>query len=314
LFVLQMAIVACLTDLGVSPKVSYGHSVGEVAAATCAGGLTLEQGIQVIHARSQMQETTVPILADIRSQGFILEIAAINAPNAITVSGSQEGIEAFARAVKGKGLPAKILDLDYGFHSPLMDPIESGILKKLDGLQPRKSEHIYVSTVTGKAMDAVGLDPDYWWQNIRKPVLFKNAGEEAFELGCRIFVEIGPRSLFRSNLNETFREQSEAISTIETLKQPISKNAISVDKASQDGRHIELAALSTFAAGGVRPKIGNDDVPHLELPTYPWQNLASPLTQTPLIGAIILMATISRCFAIIRSTEKSLCQVLAMLR
>ena len=287
LFVLQMAIVACLTELGVSPKVSYGHSVGEVAAATCAGGLTLEQGIQVIHARSQMQETTrgqgkmaaggisvedaTPILADIRSKGLLIEVAAINAPNAITVSGSQEAVETFARTIKSKDLPAKVLDLDYGFHSPLMDPIESGIIKKLDGLVPSKSDHIYVSTVTGKALDATSLDPDYWWQNIRKPVLFQSAGEAAFDLGCRIFIEVGPRSLFRSNLNETLREQSETISTLETLKQSINKNAISIEKASDDGRHLELAALSAFAAGARRPKLDIGDVAHLELPKYPWQ-------------------------------------------
>ncbi|MEP1442334.1 MAG: type I polyketide synthase [Hyphomicrobiales bacterium] len=296
LFVLQMAIVACLTELGISPKVSYGHSVGEVAAATCSGGLTLEQGIKVIHARSQMQETTrgqgkmavgglsaedaAPILADIRSKGLILELAAINAPNAITVSGSQEGIEAFARTIKGKGLPAKVLDLDYGFHSPLMDPIESGILKKLDGLKPSKSAHIYVSTVTGNALDATTLDADYWWQNIRKPVLFQSAAEEAFGLGCRIFIEVGPRSLFRSNLNETLREEAETISTVETLRQPIKKSAIALDKAPDEGRHIELAALSAFAAGAIRPKAANSNIPHLELPMYPWQkkNFRAPDT------------------------------------
>ena len=287
LFVLQMAIVACLTELGVSPKVSYGHSVGEVAAATCAGGLTLEQGIQVIHARSQMQETTrgqgkmaaggisvedaAPILADIRSKGLLLEVAAINGPNAITVSGSKEAVEMFARTIKSREMPAKVLDLDYGFHSPLMDSIESGILKKLDGLTPSKSDHIYVSTVTGKALDATALDPDYWWQNIRKPVLFQSASEAAFGLGCRIFIEVGPRSLFRSNLNETLREQSETISTLETLKQPITKNVIAAEKISDDGRHLELAALSAFAAGATRPTVDVGDVAHLELPKYPWQ-------------------------------------------
>ncbi|MEP3629887.1 MAG: SDR family NAD(P)-dependent oxidoreductase, partial [Hyphomicrobiales bacterium] len=287
LFVLQMAIVACLSKLGLSPKVSYGHSVGEVAAATCAGGLTLEQGIQVIHARSQMQETTrgqgkmaaggisvedaAPILADIRSKGLLIEVAAINGPNAITVSGSQEAIEMFARTIKSKELPAKVLDLDYGFHSPLMDSIESGILKKLDGLTPTKSDHIYVSTVTGKALDAATLDPDYWWQNIRKPVLFQSASEAAFDLGCRIFIEVGPRSLFRSNLNETLREQSETISALETLKQPITRNVIAAERTSDDGRHLELAALSAFAAGATRPKLDMSDVAHLELPKYPWQ-------------------------------------------
>lgn len=288
LFILQMAVVECLRQLGVVPKVSYGHSVGEVAAATASGGLTLEQGIEVIYARSQMQETTrgqgkmavgglaaedaSSLLADIRSEGHTLEIAAINAPSAITVSGTQDGIEAFARAVKSKRLPAKILDLDYGFHSPLMDPIESGILKRLKSLEPTSGDHIFVSTVTGQSLDTKELKADYWWRNIRKPVLFQEASEEAFGLGCRIFVEVGPRSLFRANLNETLREESEPVSIVETLKQPTKRNVLAKDVMSDKGKHIELAALTTFAAGVRIPKGDLDHTPHMELPKYPWQH------------------------------------------
>lgn len=290
LFTLQVTIVACLKELGITPQISFGHSVGEIAAATTAGALTIEQGIRVIHARSQQQETTrgkgkmavgglsendaEMILSEIRSTGHIITIAAVNAPNAVTVSGEVEAIENFVRTIKKRGLPGKILDLDYGFHCPLMNPIESGIRRQLKDLEPVKTRHTFISTVTGKPVDGATLNADYWWRNIKEPVCFQSATEEAFDLGCRIFIEIGPRALFRSNLRDTLSERSEIVAIIDTLKQNLQTPTIKTEPNVELGKHCELAALRAIAAGA-RYKVESKPsaaINHLTLPGYPWQN------------------------------------------
>src|SRR5262249_45356558 len=58
LLVLQVATVTALNVLGLSPALTIGHSVGEIAAAWCAGALDLESAIRVVLARSQRQEIT----------------------------------------------------------------------------------------------------------------------------------------------------------------------------------------------------------------------------------------------------------------
>lgn len=290
LFVLQMAVTACLKDLDITPHASFGHSVGEVAAATISGALSLEQGIHVIHARSQQQEKTrgkgkmavgalsklvaEPLLADLRSKNHILAIAAINAPEAITVSGDVAGIEAFARQVKKIGKGVKVLDLDYGFHCPLMDPIESGVMQALRDLKPAKTDHTFISTVTGKVASGETLTAHYWWRNIREPVNFQGGSEEAYNLGCRLFIEIGPRSLFRSNLRDTFSEKSEQVTVIETLKLQARQKASRSDKPNAQGRHLELATLKAIASGA-ETSIKADHSSgafDIRLPGYPWQN------------------------------------------
>lgn len=290
LFTLHVTIAACLKDLGIMPDISFGHSVGEIAAATVSGALSIDQGIRVIHARSQQQETTrgkgkmavgglssrdaEPILSDIRSSGKIITCAAINAPNSITVSGEIDAVERFVLTVKSLKLPAKVLDLDYGFHCPLMDPIESGIRKQLSDLAPTRTNHAFISTVTGKAIDGTALNADYWWRNIRQPVLFKESAEEAFEMGCRVFIEIGPRALFRSYLRDIFNDRSETITTIETLKQTIQTSALQKHSSLELGKHCELAALKAIASGANYQSVtkSDDNKNHITLPSYPWQN------------------------------------------
>ena len=298
LFILQIAIAACLKDLGIEARVCFGHSVGEIAAATIAGALTIEQGIRVIHARSQQQETTrgrgrmavstlskaeaEPILADIRSSGHVIALAANNAPRAITVSGEHAAIEAFVLVAKQRGFAGKILDLDYGFHCPLMDPVESGIRRALADLRPTKSAGTFISTVTGKTCAGNKLTADYWWRNIREPVRFMEAAQEAFDQGARIFIEIGPRALFRNNLRETFSDASETIAIIETLKQPARASALNTEDAER-GRHCELAALTAMASGAM-PPVKARKFPaerHITLPGYPWQNRAYRRESSP---------------------------------
>ncbi|MEO1066802.1 MAG: beta-ketoacyl synthase N-terminal-like domain-containing protein, partial [Pseudomonadota bacterium] len=296
LFLLQIAVARSLGDIGIVPHACFGHSVGEVAASVVAGALSLKQGIKVIHARSQQQETTrgkgkmavgalsaadaETVLSTVRKDGHTIALAAINADTSVTVSGDVEGIEKFAKAVKAGGRPSKVLDLDYGFHCALMDPIESGLKDQLSDLRPGKSHHAFISTVDGAQLQGEALDGTYWWRNIREPVLFQKAVEQAYDIGCRIFIEIGPRALFRSNVKDVLSDKSEAITFIDTLKQ---KSGSDPQSQSLIGHHIELAALAAMSSGAQHQaaKAQTTDLPlHITLPSYPWQNKTFKVEQS----------------------------------
>lgn len=59
LFAVQAGVVAALAARGIEPAAVMGHSVGEVAAAYCAGTLSRSQACQVVAARSRAQAVTV---------------------------------------------------------------------------------------------------------------------------------------------------------------------------------------------------------------------------------------------------------------
>ncbi|MBE9603269.1 SDR family NAD(P)-dependent oxidoreductase [Acetobacteraceae bacterium H6797] len=219
LFVTQVGISATLRAAGIEPGMVLGHSVGEVAAAHAAGALDLAQAARLIVARSAAQHATrgtgrmaaigasaeeIAPLLDAHGPG--LEIAAINAPRAVTVAGPAQAIEALAAAADRARFSAVALDLDYAFHSAAMDPVKARLLAALKGLAPRESAIPFLSSVTGQAKPGEALDAAYWWDNLRQVVRFREVVATAASEGARLFIEIGSNAILQSYLRETLRE------------------------------------------------------------------------------------------------------------
>lgn len=65
------------------------------------------------------------------------------------------------------------------------------LLSELADLRPRTAETVFISTVTGAALDTAILDGEYWFANLRQPPLIGHAVRWAYEHGYRAFVESG---------------------------------------------------------------------------------------------------------------------------
>ena len=278
LFALQVALTTCLREQGIHPKAVCGHSVGEVAAAWAAGALDLEQAIRVICMRSVAQgltrgtgrmaavalsEAAMKDMLVAMGAGLDVEIAGINSPGNITISGNLPDLERIGAQLEAKGIFFRLLDLDYAFHSRQMDPIESRLLESLAGLAPSVAESaIFVSTVTGDVLDGAVLDSDYWWRNVRQPVRFAEATTKLVELGCRVFVEIGPHAILQRYIGESLKAAKVDGRVLPTLRKN-DDGWVRVQEATQRVRL--LAGKPTLAA--CFPVPGR----HVSLPNYPWQ-------------------------------------------
>ncbi len=276
LFAIQVAITRLLALAGVKPAVTTGHSVGEIAAAWAAGALGLEQAIEVICARSKAQALTrgsgrmaalgmteqaaQELIAELQLD---IEIAGINSPGGITLSGNLEELQHVQHAVEPQGTFFRLLDLDYAFHSRQMDPIEGHLRQWLQGLQPTTAEGaIFVSTVTGDVLAGDQLDAGYWWRNVREPVRFAQAVEKAAELGCRVFVEIGPHAILQRYITDTLAAAKYAGRVLSTLRR------------GDDGpQRLEEAALRCLlqSESALLADVFGSAPRHADLPTYPWQ-------------------------------------------
>ncbi|QQK64601.1 SDR family NAD(P)-dependent oxidoreductase [Cobetia sp. cqz5-12] len=289
LFALQVAVTEWLIERGIRPAAVTGHSVGEVAAAWASGALTLEQATRVIFQRSYHQGRTRGTGAMMavglgecemrewleQPQWASLSLAGINGPRGTTLAGQRELLEALSKELSAQGTFARVLGLDYAFHSPAMDPIKPGLLESLDGLTPRATHTPFISTVTGSVIAGEQLDARYWWENIRQPVMFEAAvtslvnwhaeTEENAALGRhRLLVEIGAHPILRSYLNDILKARSEEAPAGQVL-------------ASLDRRHAGVDALEhlrgrVLVSGAVDitelfPVAGQ----FVELPGYPWQ-------------------------------------------
>lgn len=276
LFALQVALTVALRELGIAPDAVAGHSVGEVAAAWAAGALALDEAVRIICTRSAAQGLTrgagrmaavsMPeadmhaLLAE--GRWLDLEIAGINSPDNLTLSGPLEQLEALAVVAKQRGIACRLLDLDYAFHSRCMDPVEESVVQSLAGfapLHPRTAT--FVSTVTGDVFSG-SLDAAYWWDNVRQPVQFAPAICRLIELGCRTFVEISPHAILQRYLKECLAAAEVKGQVLSSLL----KSDDGIDRIQELALRLHLLA-SCDTLQSFFPAVGR----FVDLPSYPWQ-------------------------------------------
>ena len=279
LFALQAAAADTLRERGLEPSVVVGHSVGEVAAAYAAGHYDRERAVRLILARSASQEfsrgtgkmAVLHVSAE-DAQRFLdglgakaIEIAAINSPTSVTLVGPADPLADMLKAAESAGLAGQILDIEYPFHSRIMDDARAQLHAELADLTASPGKTLFISTVDATPLDAAALDAEYWWRNVRMPVLFSDAIRRAAAQGAGVFIEIGPRAVLRSYLDQTLRAAGATYAIVPTFSRQ--------DKASVDALATSFATAITRGARfdatrafGPRPPAGWRHLPH-----YAWQ-------------------------------------------
>ncbi|MGE7990784.1 SDR family NAD(P)-dependent oxidoreductase [Pseudomonas sp. NPDC089554] len=232
LFAVQVAVTRVLAAQGVQPVAVVGHSVGEVAAAWACGALSLEDATQVIYHRSRLQgltrgggqmsavglggEATARLLVELGLADRLV-VAGENSARGATVAGAVEALQTLEQALGERQVFVRRLGLDYAFHSPAMDAIEQQVLSDLAHIRPRTTRLPFYSTVTGTVLDGPRLDSQYWWQNIRFPVLFQGAMDALVAQGLNVFVEVGPHPILRGYVADALAQRGQPGQVIATL-------------------------------------------------------------------------------------------------
>ncbi|QWF71623.1 acyltransferase domain-containing protein [Methylomonas paludis] len=232
LFAIQVGITQMLRSKGLMPTAVAGHSVGEVPAAWAAGALSLEAAVEIIYQRSRWQSVTKgsgamtavrldhpEVISLLEASGLVsaIVIAGFNSHRGVTLSGDTAALAKFETFLTGQNIVHRRLALDYAFHSAAMDPIEAGVTSSLANLQPVNGPIPFYSTVTGAKLETTELGAEYWWHNIRKPVMFKQAINQMLADGLNIFIEIGPHSVLRSYINDSLHHAGHEGRIISTL-------------------------------------------------------------------------------------------------
>ena len=277
LFAVQVALTRTLERRGIRPIAVCGHSVGEVAAAWASGALTLEQAVRVIHARSSYQGRTrghgcmtavsasadqIAEMLDALRLDERLTIAALNAASAVTLAGDNEAMTLLESALAQARIAYQRLALDYAFHSPAMDPIHTGLVDALSGLEMRAAGLPMYSSVTGNRIGPNAIDAAYWWRNIREPVNFHAAIQTMIDAGINTFVEIGPRAVLTSYLGEITKPLGAAAFVLPSLT-----------RKEADGARLSELTIELELSGGLvgLPRLFPVPGRCVDLPRYSWQ-------------------------------------------
>ena len=271
---LQIGLVELWKSWGIVPTRVVGHSVGEVAAAYCAGALSLADTVQVIYHRSRLQDTTAGhgrmLAAGITPQearqmiGDLADrvhITAINSPGLVTLGGDTAPLELIGARLEREGRFMRWLKVNYAFHTHQMDPIHEELLASLASIKPQAGHIPFLSTVTGGLFPGEQLDATYWWHNVRRTVLFEPAITKSIQTGSTVFLEVGAHPSMQSSLNECLTAQGVEGHVLHSLTRKTDESSSLLTNLAQ----LHIGSIDIDWSG-----VNQSSGQRVELPTYPW--------------------------------------------
>ena len=219
LWAVMVSLAAVWQAAGVVPDAVIGHSQGEIAAATVAGVLSLQDAARVVAVRSAalaalagtggMMSVAEPegrARARLAAWAGRLSVAAVNGPAAVVVSGDGAALEELAAACAAEGMRTRRVEVDYASHCAQVEAVREDIITGLAGITPGRARVPLWSTVTGRPEDGTGLDGGYWYANLREPVRFAPVAAAVAGPGCAAFIEVSPHPVLAAGLAETLDE------------------------------------------------------------------------------------------------------------
>jgi len=276
IFVFEYALAQLWMSWGIQPSAMLGHSVGEFAAATVAGALTLRDATMLIAARGRliqglpggaMLAVRVPEteLRKILPGG--LSLAAINSPSSCVVSGPLSAIQAFERELAEHGIGSRRLTTSHAFHSSMMEPALGPFGERLRSIRMGSPAIPYVSSLTGNWIRETDLsDSQYWVRHLREPVRLSDGLWLLLREANRIFLEAGPGKALSSSVREHHKPGF-----------PIPKSVASLPEVSPQRNAYEslLSALGSLWVAGLQPDwralYSGEQRLRVPLPTYPFE-------------------------------------------
>lgn len=201
-----------LQAAGVKPDFTIGHSLGEYSALVASGVLAFEDGVQIVHERGLFMNEAVPagqgamaailgLEADalkevtdlVTEQGDIVQLANLNCPGQIVISGTKQGVEIACEKAKEAGAKRAIpLVVSGPFHSELMRPAASNLEKALDSLDMHDTDIPVISNVTASPVTVAVEMKELLVQQLYSPVRFEESIRALLDLGVDTFIECGP--------------------------------------------------------------------------------------------------------------------------
>ncbi|MCA1321367.1 ACP S-malonyltransferase [Bacillus tianshenii] len=208
----SISILEKLKEAGIKADYVAGHSLGEYSALVAAGSISFEDAVQTVHLRGKFMEEAVPagkgtmaavlgldeavlqeVTEQVTSNIAPVQLANLNCPGQIVISGSTEGVQAASELAKEKGAKRVIpLVVSGPFHSSLMQPAAEKLAAALKTIDVKNTEIPVIANVDAHEMQEQADINEKLVQQLYSPVRWEQSVERMIELGVDTFIEVGP--------------------------------------------------------------------------------------------------------------------------
>jgi len=224
IFTTSVAILRVLEqqglDLAAAPMAA-GLSLGEYTALWCAGALDFADGVRLVRLRGEaMQDASertpsgmaslmgatpeqAASLAEVGSQVGICQVANLNAPGQIILSGELAALDAAEAVARDHGVRrVRRLVVAGGFHSECMRPAADRLATALTEVEIRQPRIPVVSNVSAEPVTGPEQIKEFLARQVCSPVLWERSIRWAIEQGHTNFLEPGPGTVLAGILRK----------------------------------------------------------------------------------------------------------------
>ena len=223
LFVHGLACVSILRELVGDFPVggAAGLSLGEMTAHAAAGTFDFASGLKLVQKRSEFmdeacEKTSGGMAAMIgAAENEVRQLAAdedvdianINAPGQIVISGELAKVEAAIGVAKEYGIRrATMLNVAGAYHSRLMESAYQKLGELLVDVEMHLPRFPVISNVTGEEVKTLPEIRRTLQDQVTSTVRWLDCTQRLFELGCDFFIELGPGGVLAGLLRRTRKD------------------------------------------------------------------------------------------------------------
>tara|TARA_B100000676_G_scaffold11917_1_gene10925 strand:- start:19533 stop:20444 length:912 start_codon:yes stop_codon:yes gene_type:complete len=203
-----------------------GLSLGEYTALVFAGVMSFEDGLRVVQERGLAMQAAAEltqssmvsvvgletdqvekVVAEVRQEGEILQLANFLCPGNIVVSGHTEACGRLEEPANAEGARMVMpLTVAGAFHTPLMQPAVERLTAVLENVTLHAPRIPVVSNVDATAHDDPEEIRQLLVQQVVSPVRWEDSMNKLLADGTEQFYEIGPGRVLRGLLKRIARK------------------------------------------------------------------------------------------------------------
>lgn len=213
LVTMSIAVLQLLEEAGISPHFVAGHSLGEYSALVAGGAMSFEDAVYAVRKRGLFMAEAVPFgkgamsavlglerekLEEVCQEATkymvdeVAELANLNCPGQIVISGTAKGVEVAGKLAVEAGA-RRVIPLQVGgpFHSSLMKPAEEQLKDVLQQLTFNDMEIPVIANVSAQAATRADDLFENLINQVAAPVLWEDSIRTLLNKGVTTFVEVG---------------------------------------------------------------------------------------------------------------------------
>ncbi|MCK1972302.1 ACP S-malonyltransferase [Bacillus safensis] len=238
----SIAILKKFEESGIKADYAAGHSLGEYTALVAAGALSFKDAVYAVRKRGELMNEAVPagegamaailgldkaalveVTKEVTESGNLVELANLNCPGQIVISGTAKGVELASERAKEKGAKRAIaLEVSGPFHSALMKPAAEKFTDVLSKLDIADAKTPVISNVTADIVTSRDDIETKLIEQLYSPVRFEESVERLIDLGVTTFIEIGPGKVLSGLVKKVNRRLTTiSVSDQETIEAAI---------------------------------------------------------------------------------------------